>query len=428
MKKVIIISYFFPPCQLTGGNRAGYWATNFYKHGIFPIIITRRWDNKIESFDDISKPTINKEIVIKDEKKTIYYLPHIPTSRDEFLNRNKNKFSLIRKCMSLFEIFYNNLHIKFSLSYNFYKKANQLLEYDKSISTVIISAMPFNNFFIGYTLKKKFPNLHWIADYRDEWTSRNKNIPVKEKIVNYYDKFFEKKWVSTARFITYVDNYYIDDIKKAANNPNGIVIRNGFLKEQSLKVNKKKLTIVFTFAGTLYHDQNIECFGKFLETYSKEKSNISFKINFLGSTINNRIIISNKIRKAFSQGKIELNLTERVSKEELFGYYEKSNFLLMFPFKDKKGALPTKVLNYLPLKIPILFYPSDNGAIENLIKNIDFGYATNQDKQLYNILENEILNKNQNILNINDYRKKILQYSAQGQLVKLSKAIKEIND
>lgn len=427
MKKVLIISYFYPPCNLTAANRVGYWSENFKNHGIYPIIISRRWDSHISSFDDISKPTINQEVIVKDSDKTIYYIPNKLTLRDKLLNFNKSKYSLFRKALTFIEIIANNLHIKLSLNYEFYKKANSILQLDKSINTVIISAMPFNDFYIGYKLKKFFPEINWIADYRDEWTSLSSNITFKEKLLNKYDKFFEKKWVSTARYFSYVDTTYIEKIKKSSNNPNGIVIRNGFLNNGKVTKKLKKKALIFTFSGTLYENQNIEDFASALEEFSNKNSSIFFEINFLGSVINHKEKISKKIFKAFEKSNIKLNITERLSKEELFKYYEKSNFLLMFPFKGKKGIVPTKVLNYLPLETPILFYPTDHGAIDNLINNVEFGYALNHKNQLYKTLEDEISNKNSGLLNHINYSKNILQFSAEKQLAKFSKVIKEIN-
>tara|TARA_B100001564_G_scaffold82024_1_gene66025 strand:+ start:208 stop:1485 length:1278 start_codon:yes stop_codon:yes gene_type:complete len=423
MRKVIIISYFFPPCNLAGANRAGYWAENLNKFDIHPIIITRKWETFIRSFDDVSKPTSHEELVVKDENKTVYYLPHIPSLRDRFLNQNKNRFFLIRKFLSLLEVLINNLHIKASLNYDFYLMTDKILSLDKSINTVIISAMPFNNFFIGYQLKKKFPEIQWVADYRDEWNSRRVNENLKDKILNFYDSFFEKKWVSTARCITYVDNQNLEKVIKSSGNNCGIVIKNGFTNEFIIERNIKKETIVFTFAGTLYSHQNIEDFAKAIKLYSNKNPNLFFEINFLGSAINNNEI-AKKIKLTFSKTDVKLNLTRRLPKEELIQYYKKTNFLLMFPFIDKNGVLPTKVLNYLPLKIPILFFPSDSGAIHSLIKSIGFGYAPKNFKEFNNVLEKEKLNPS--LTDENKYNKKISPFSAEFHLSKLSNLIKEI--
>ena len=57
MKKILIISYFFPPCNLTPSQRTISWARLLHKHGYYPIVITRRWDTKINSAKQISVAT-----------------------------------------------------------------------------------------------------------------------------------------------------------------------------------------------------------------------------------------------------------------------------------------------------------------------------------------------------------------------------------
>ena len=63
MQKVLIISYFFPPCRLVGAERTEYWAQNLYKYGYYPIILTRQWNpNQIELTDKIKKDHIYNKL------------------------------------------------------------------------------------------------------------------------------------------------------------------------------------------------------------------------------------------------------------------------------------------------------------------------------------------------------------------------------
>ena len=47
MENVLIISYFFPPCNLTASQRAFNWAKYLKEFGYNPIVITRKWDQPI---------------------------------------------------------------------------------------------------------------------------------------------------------------------------------------------------------------------------------------------------------------------------------------------------------------------------------------------------------------------------------------------
>ena len=52
MKKVIVLSYFFTPCNLTASQRALGWAKYLKEFGYYPIIITRNWDLPIGKPED----------------------------------------------------------------------------------------------------------------------------------------------------------------------------------------------------------------------------------------------------------------------------------------------------------------------------------------------------------------------------------------
>lgn len=51
MKKVLIISYFFPPCNLTASQRSMGWARYLREQGWDPIVVTRNWEQHISHPD-----------------------------------------------------------------------------------------------------------------------------------------------------------------------------------------------------------------------------------------------------------------------------------------------------------------------------------------------------------------------------------------
>jgi hypothetical protein len=52
MEKILIISYFFKPCNMTAANRTTYWSENFYRYNLYPIVITRKWEKEINVLSD----------------------------------------------------------------------------------------------------------------------------------------------------------------------------------------------------------------------------------------------------------------------------------------------------------------------------------------------------------------------------------------
>ena len=93
MRKILIISYFFPPSNFVGGERTHSWCKNLYNEDIYPIFITRKW-NKNQK-DITGKIIDNSEKNILNEKIQIIELPYVGEKRELYA-----KFPIIRKFYS----------------------------------------------------------------------------------------------------------------------------------------------------------------------------------------------------------------------------------------------------------------------------------------------------------------------------------------
>lgn len=386
--KILIISYFYPPCNLTGAKRPSIWSKHLSNFGYTPVVITAPWNNKSNDFthDYPQENTIKK---IHNENEPVIYTvqPKRILKNRKVIGALTNKLGIIRRLISFIELILQNISIVLSQYYTFYKVADKLIQKDSDIKGVIISGMPFNQFYIGYKLKKKHPNILWIPDYRDEWTSRpNFEKNFTNWFFNLYDRYFEKKWTSNANFFTYVDETYLLRIQKLINKK-GFVISNIAQKKEPINRNPKHENgIVLTFAGTLYKHQNIDFLANGIKQFLAENQNSKITINFIGS----KIIKGSEtwINSVFpDHPNLTLNITKRVPEEEIINYYKISDALIMFPIKNMSGIVPTKVLNYLYLEIPILFVPTDKGAIHKLINNSSTGYTPIDENELLSVLE-----------------------------------------
>jgi hypothetical protein len=109
MQKVLIISYFFPPCNLTASQRALSWARYLKKSGYQPVILTRRWDIPVNTLKDISKSTPGGMLVESNEDYQVYYLPYRSNLRDKiYIKYGEQRFSGFRKTLSLLELLLQN--------------------------------------------------------------------------------------------------------------------------------------------------------------------------------------------------------------------------------------------------------------------------------------------------------------------------------
>jgi hypothetical protein len=171
MQRILIISYFFPPCNLTASQRVYSWANLLKEKGYAPTVITRNWDIPIKSSEDVLKSTGKKNKYECNECYESIYVPYKASLRDRiYIKLAGSKLQGLSKIFTLIELFFENYSTRFIAHRNIYLEARKFLKKNPDVTKVIISANPFNLFFFGFLLKKEF-NIEWIADYRDDWNT-----------------------------------------------------------------------------------------------------------------------------------------------------------------------------------------------------------------------------------------------------------------
>ena len=413
MRKVLIISYFFPPCNFVGAERTGFWADNLYKEDIYPIVLTRNWNYNQK--DIIGRVHNNKYKLDKNINREIHYLKHKFQVRDLLTN-----FNLIRKTMTLSRQILFYLVPKSIPYYNIYLKARELLSVNKDIKTVIVSGKPFESFFFGYQLKKEFPQIHWIPDYRDQWNtySDEKSKNKLTKVFNYLEKKLEKKWTSNCKFFISTTPIWVKNIEHFINKK-GFFIANGYDKKIDLIEPSKNTDFVkIIYAGTLYPNQKIEKFCKIISDQNKIFNNF-FKIEFIGCEMIESQIKRLEIIKRKHSG--EITITPKMSKQKLAEKMNQADFLYLTSFNNVSGWYPVKLFDYATYNTPILMYPSDGDLMEKFIVDTNTGFAIIKTKDLKSLLIST-LNKKRNNENLSVVKNlvKLKEFSREYQTAKLA--------
>lgn len=393
MEKIIILSYFYPPCSLTASNRTNNWAKNLSRFGYYPIVLTRNWSHPIHEQYDLSKSTGKRNEIIKNKKVEVHYLPFIGTLKDKVYYKYKNsKFVFIRKSLSYLEIIFQNYFL-FSINKRLFEKASKIIEKNNEIKKVLISASPFNLFFIGFKLKKKHPHINWFADYRDDWSTSEIIIrnSVFKKLIGKIEEKNEKKWLSNATLFFTVSDYYQKKIESFTGKK-GNVILNGFDNEinrikpsETLSHNK----FVIAYIGTLYNSQPIEIILDSIKRLIDEfKERIQIIIKFPGLSFD----LNQKKRIEFSLSGYEDNyeISKRIPRDEIYNIITSSNLMLMVSHLNQKGIPSSKLYEYIGFKKEILLYPNDNDIIEETLNDTRLGIIANTEGEIYSKLKIKI--------------------------------------
>jgi glycosyltransferase involved in cell wall biosynthesis len=385
VKKLIIISYFYPPAAFVGGERTQYWAENLHKHGYYPVVITRQW-NKGQK-DLVNRINHNQHSVEKYETYEVHRLPYNRSLRDKCAPFKWLK--PIQKLLTLCELVFSNYFLSVLPYSNFFSYAKGLIEKDKNIQLVLISGRPFRSFFFGYRLKKVFPHIHWVADYRDEWTtSRNKTPGFINGFIRSLERNSEKRWLSNASLFINVSEKWKPRIENLTETK-GKEVKNGYI--ENIKPLGKGTFIKpadsfqIAYVGTLYQNQEIESFLKVLNQIKKE-----ITLYFIGS----ELIPSEKYRLQQLAKKYDFLIRiQKLSKQELYNNLQNIDLFFATPYANVDGCLPVKAFDYLILKKPIILYPSDNDVFEEFILDTQSGIIAANEIEAENIIADYIKKK-----------------------------------
>ena len=385
MKQVLVIAYFYPPSSLTASARPLSWATYLHQFGYYPTTITRNWDYPIATPADMSKPSGDTVRIEQTDTAKVIYVPFAGSLRDRLYAKYGDKqYNLLRRVLTLIELFLQNFFLKAVPFYQLYDEAEKAIESNPAITKVVITANPFVTFYFGYLLKKKFRQIQWVADYRDDWTttelvkSRNALASILHKI----EQYSEKKWVGTASVITSVSPYYVQKISKLVG-VDGKVLLNGFSEDDASKIkpSQKATEFVITYNGTLYPSQNIEVFlDGYKEVVDKYKDRITFKLYFPGLAFDKSQ--SERVLQNMKGYENLLTITDRIPRTQVFDWQNESHAFLMVAHNGLKGIPSSKLYEYLNFKKPVILCPDDADIINETLTDTGLGVICNSSEDV----------------------------------------------
>ena len=384
MKKVLIISYYFPPANFVGAERTEAWARYLKDSGYFPIILTRCWNEG--QTNPLEKVLKNDLVHEQYDSHEVYRLPIRRTLRDRA--SSFPWLAPIQKALTFLELIQVNYFIR-SLPYvAIYRKAQELLKADPEIKVVIASGRPFQSFFMGHRLKKEY-NILWIPDYRDEWTTNQNHQPNKllTKFIHQLEKRSEIKWTSNADFFVSTSDTLVRNISKFIKKE-GISVLNGYNKfnEVNPVINDSRLLNLF-YSGTLYPYQNIEIIVQAVKNIGD-----GIVLSFVG--INTLPEEKKRVEKLIS-GSSAFVLLDRMGKESYSSYTSIMDIQILTSYNENKGWYPVKLFEYYASGKPILLCPSDKDVMEEFVLKTNSGFVANTVEECEAILR-ECLAKKQN--------------------------------
>lgn len=374
MKKILFISFFFPPTGLAGAIRVTKFVKYLPDFSIEPIVLTATED--IYGSKDYSLLNdISETITIV--RVPAFYLPNLMP---------KFKFLKLNQIISFVNSHFFWPDSSIHWAKKAFLKAIQIIEESKEVNkidTIITTGGPFSTHLIGLWLKKIYPDIYWISDFRDEWTT---NPFVHYSFIRkYYEKKLEKKVFNYSDKIITISKSMKDIFKKLYPSSSDKIelIYNGFdeddFKNYSVKTTKNlnsynhepSLKIVYT--GTIYGLRNPLYFFKALSILVKEeKFKNSIEIDFIG---HKSYYIKKGIKK-YNLDKI-VNIKDKIPHNILFSEITNYDVLLLLIGSGQKAKriITGKVFEYLRLCKPILALGPEDSEVAMILNSTKSGVS-----------------------------------------------------
>jgi glycosyltransferase involved in cell wall biosynthesis len=383
MKKVLILTYYWPP---SGGSGVQRWLkfTKYLRElGWEPIIYTAQNGEVAVVDDSLSKDIPPNTLVLKTPIWEPYdvYKKFMGQKKGEkmsagMLNETKKSGFLSGVAMWV----RGNFFIPDARRYWIKPSVNYLSNYLKTnpVDVIISSGPPHSMHWIARGIKQKFPQLKWVADFRDPWTNIDFYEDLKLTfIADSIHKRMEKKVLQESDAVISIGQTMQDEFKvilnEASQNKKFTVITNGFDEEDKVS-NSIQKDAYFTIAhiGTLNKSRNPSILWKALSELIKEQTEFSKKM---------RIKLVGKVDFSVLESINEFGLKNHLIQidylphNQIVTELQKShaNLLLVNQTKNAKGIITGKIFEYLLAGSPILAIGPNDGDLAHILNQTQGG-------------------------------------------------------
>ncbi len=378
MKKVLIITYYWPPAGGPGVQRWLKFVKYLPDFGIQPVVYIP---------ENPTYPIIDEGLLDEVSEKAIIIKRKImePYQWASFFSKNKTKKissgiipnqkkqSFVEKAMlwirgNLFIPDARVLWVKPSVSF----LEKYILE--NNIDTIITSGPPHSLHLIGLELKQKL-NITWFADFRDPWTTigYHKALKLAESASKKH-KDLERGVLNSADTILVTSTATKSEFQAITKKPIE-VITNGFDIE---KIEKQKLDEKFSLAhiGSFLSERNPLILWESLSELIAE--NESFKTHFQLKLIG--AVSQEVLDTIYGYGlNSYINNFGYVSHTDAMQHQRKSQVLLLIEINsdDTKSIIPGKLFEYMVSERPIIGIGPEGSDFAEILTNTNTGVFLN---------------------------------------------------
>ncbi len=376
-KKVLIITYYWPPSGGAGVQRWLKFVKYFREFGWEPIIYAPENAEYPSEDYSIEKDIPEGVLVIKTpiwEPYNVYR--NLFGKKGEKINAgfiSEKKKSGWKDKLSIW--IRGNFLIPDPRRFWIKPSVKFLTEYLKEnpADAIVTTGPPHSMHMIGFRLKKILPNVKWVADFRDPWTNidfyRELNLTFLADRIHHK---LERKVVQSADCVVVVSNDMVDEFSILPHKKIEL-ITNGYDSEDVSGIDVKTDNMFsLSHIGTLNAARNPITLWKVLGEICQKDENFrsDLKIKLIGKT---DFSVLQEIDKNGLTGSLEK--TEYLSHSGAIEKQQQSQLLLLLinHSTNAKGILTGKFFEYLASKRPILAVGPSDGEVARVLQETNAG-------------------------------------------------------
>lgn len=381
MKKVLIITYYWPPSGGSGVQRWLKFAKYLPQNGWQPVIYCPENADYTVLDESLEKDIPKEAEIIRGPIFEPYRLFRKITGQKEVIGtglsstggKGKNS-SFLKKIMIWIR---GNLFIPDARMFWIKPSIRRLAKYiaENPVDAIVSTGPPHSCHLIALGLKKKFPQIKWITDFRDPWSeifykdellmtglTLNRVKKLEEKVLNNCDK------------VVVVTPSMVNDFEKLTGTPISL-ITNGFDSVDYQGLDKAKNdNFVISYIGTLMPTQYVSQFWESMFEVLSQNALKNVEIRLIGS-IDQDIyekICAIGLRKWIKH-------YPYIEHAKISQYQTESDVLILFINNtiNGKGILTGKLFEYLASKRPILCIAPFDSDAEQIIDDTQSGQVFN---------------------------------------------------
>ena len=407
-KKVLIITYYWPPAGGPGVQRWLKLSNYLLENNVKPIIYTPS-NPKYPSIDESLLKDVNSEIEVI--KQPIF------EPFGNLFSKIRKKGIPKKKDQSVFDKFLiylrGNLFIPDSRIFWVNSSVNFLSKYilENNIESIITTGPPHSLHLIGLKLKSIL-NISWYADFRDPWTKINYHKKLKLSLRSKKKHLeLETKVLNSCDRIIVTSNKLLNEYNKITKTSISL-ITNGFdYHKLQLELDEE---FSITHIGRLLPERNPKILWNALKELCIINKNFknNLKINFIGNVSQN---IKNEIKTNNLEDSVVYH--NYIKYNDTIPYLIKSQILLLIESDDNESsyAIPAKIFEYINSGRPIIAIGPKDSEIKQIIDETKSGkyFLYSEYDELLSYLSNsyyqyESKNLHSNSINIDKYHRKNL--------------------